>query len=364
MQISFVLPKFPHYPVGGLKVIYEYANRLVGRGHELTLVHTSQFHPGDRNLWHPRSLISRAARVARGWTRPPETVDWFDVDDRVDVRYVSRLEPDAFPEADSVVVTAWWNVQTIYGLPARKGQPVYLIQAYEVWNGPEEAVNATWRLPLPKVVIAKWLYEKGLSLGVPEDELFYVPNGIDHETFRLVRPIEDRPLKVAMLYNQAEWKGADDGLEALRLAKEEVPELEARLFGVGRAPRKLPPWAHYDRRPSPSLLVEGIYNSSAVYLCPSWIEGWYLPGAEAMACGCALVTTDCGGVRDYSEHGETALMSPPRDPQRLAANLVRALRDDDLRASLSEAGYQAIQAFTWERATDELERTLKVADRH
>lgn len=75
-----------------------------------------------------------------------------------------------------------------------------------------------------------------------------------------------------------------------------------------------------------------------------------------MACGCSVVSTDNGGVNDYAVHGKTALISPPKDPESLAENLLRVLSDDKLRIKLAQAGHQKIQEFTWKKATDELER--------
>jgi len=94
------------------------------------------------------------------------------------------------------------------------------------------------------------------------------------------------------------------------------------------------------------------------YLSPNWAEGWHLPPAEAMACGCAVVSTDIGGVRDYAEHEKTALLSPPGDPEALTKNLLRLLEDDNLRIQLAKAGHKRIQEFTWDRSTDLLEQFL------
>jgi len=65
-----------------------------------------------------------------------------------------------------------------------------------------------------------------------------------------------------------------------------------------------------------------------------------------MACGCGVVATDSGGIREYAEHEKTALLSPPRDPEALAKNLLCLLEDDNLRIQLAEAGHKHIQEFT------------------
>jgi len=39
MRITFLMPGYMWTPSGGYRVIYEYANRLVDRGHHVTVVH-------------------------------------------------------------------------------------------------------------------------------------------------------------------------------------------------------------------------------------------------------------------------------------------------------------------------------------
>jgi glycosyltransferase involved in cell wall biosynthesis len=78
-----------------------------------------------------------------------------------------------------------------------------------------------------------------------------------------------------------------------------------------------------------------------------------------MACGAALVSTDNGGVRAYADDGKTALLSPPKDPVKLADNALKLLRNNNLRIHIAQRGHDHIQQFTWDRATDALEEVLK-----
>jgi len=271
------------------------------------------------------------------------------------MHYVPTLHPCYIPDGDIVVATAWWTARYAQVLPPAKGARFYLIQAFEVWDGSEEEVSATWRYPMRKIVVGRWLLEKALEMGIPAREVRHITNAIDHTRFRLLQPIENRPARVAMLYHPHTWKGAAEGIQALEMARSAIPGLRAVLFGVERRPADLPSWFEYCRNPDQAELVEYVYNRSSTFLCSSWTEGWGLPGAEAMACGCALVSTDNGGVRDYADHGENALLVPPRDPPALAAQLIRVLRDEPLRLAIARRGTERIRQFTWERATDALE---------
>lgn len=85
----------------------------------------------------------------------------------------------------------------------------------------------------------------------------------------------------------------------------------------------------------------------------------FLGNEKGSISGNTVVSTDCGGNREYAEDSITALLSSPGDPQALAENVIRLLEDDDLRIRLANAGYECIQKFTWERSTNLLEQFLK-----
>jgi glycosyltransferase involved in cell wall biosynthesis len=359
MRISFVLPEFQTRPSGGFKVVYEYARRLCARGHEVTVV-------------HPRRALAepRVAGLARGaWfrlrVRPPVEpleIPWFPLPDEVRRRWVARIDERSVPDGDAVVATAWVTAGPVAALASSKGAKLYLIQHHEVWDGPADQVDATWRLPMHKVVIARWLMDLGVGMG-EAGRLSYVPNGLDLDHMRVLRdPARRAPESVAMLWHPAPWKGAAEGVRVLEATRERVPGLRARLFGATPRPTGLPAWIGYDENPDPERLV-ALYNEAATFLHTSHSEGWGLPASEAMACGSALVAAANGGVLDYAEDERTALLAPVGDVTGLTERLVRLCCDPARRIELARAGREAISAYTWERALDGFEGALAQATR-
>jgi glycosyltransferase involved in cell wall biosynthesis len=77
-----------------------------------------------------------------------------------------------------------------------------------------------------------------------------------------------------------------------------------------------------------------------------------------MSCGAALAATDIGGHREYGVHDQTALLSPARDPGKLAENVLRLVRHPELRARLARQGHDCIQKYGWEHAVDSFENLL------
>jgi glycosyltransferase involved in cell wall biosynthesis len=223
----------------------------------------------------------------------------------------------------------------------------------------QQELEGTWRWPLKKVTISRWLYELVRRAGVASDEVLSIPIAVDHQQFQLTTPISARDTVAAMMYGVGTYKATDDGIRALEILRAHHQELEAVVFGPRRwRPRDLPGWIIYRGQVSTNELAQ-IYNASQIFICSSVAEGFALPPAEAMACGCAVVATDCGGISEYAVHEVNSLLSPPRDPEALASNALRLLEDNEMRQRLAQAGQRRIQQLTWEHSTEMLEAFIK-----
>ena len=88
-------------------------------------------------------------------------------------------------------------------------------------------------------------------------------------------------------------------------------------------------------------------------------EGFGLTAVEAMACGAALVSTDCGGSRDYALPGTTADVLPVGDAAGLAAAVDALLDDEPRRLRYAQAGLDHIAMFDWDRSATILRTDLE-----
>ena len=134
--------------------------------------------------------------------------------------------------------------------------------------------------------------------------------------------------------------------------------IKVKLFGKYKRPDNLPQWIEYYENPKEEELVRKIYNKSKIFLCTSWFEGWGLPPMEAMACGCAVVTTDNGGVNDFAIADKTALVCKPKDIEAMEFLLQKLVEDDSLRVDLAENGVEYVKNFTWEKSFKKFEELL------
>lgn len=101
-----------------------------------------------------------------------------------------------------------------------------------------------------------------------------------------------------------------------------------------------------------------IYCRSQVWVMASQSEGFSMPVLEAMACGCCVVATDCGGTRDMIINGENGFLVPTGNPQEIVNKVDLLLSDPELRARLGERAEQTAERFGWESSIDKLEKTL------
>ncbi|CAG9226069.1 Glycos_transf_1 domain-containing protein [Paraburkholderia caribensis] len=356
MKITFILPRLSARPTGGGKIVYQYANALANIGHTVEVVH-----PRTLFLWGirktlPLKLLSLAADCARfaavRLTRGRVSVPWMPMHPNVKISVVPALFPYFIPNADVVVASLWRTAEYVKHFPSSKGRKFYLVQHYETWSGPVHRVDRTLKSTMHKIVISSWL--KLLVVGLSGDEVHQIPNPVDHDEFFVTTPVTNRQRVVGMLYSPHAWKGATDGVAALEQAKEEFPELKAILFGTSARPDFLPEWITYVRSPDRKTLRDEIYNVSSIYVCPSWSEGWGLPVLEAMACGCAIVSTDNGGTADFVVDGGNGIVVPPKRPRELGAALLSLLADDDRRTALATRSIGLAQRFTLEASVDKL----------
>ncbi|HUM15561.1 MAG TPA: glycosyltransferase family 4 protein [Candidatus Nitrosotalea sp.] len=336
MKITFLCP---HLRIaGGVRAILIHADRLAQRGHEVT-------------------LVVPAGRALAAWWRnrlahPPEWMPGL----RARVQWVPEWSAARIPEGDAIVATSWQSVEAVAAAPPAAGRKFYFIQHFEsLYHGEAARVDATYRIPLRKIVISTWLADVMAERFDSPAAVIVTP--VDPALFRPVPVEDDGTLRVLMLFHEYPWKGVADGLEAFDRVRARHPNAALVGFGVKRPPRKLPFAEFHENLPQERLAW--LYSRCPIYLCPSWDEGLGMPSMEAMACGAALCTYDNGGCRDYAIDGRTAVVAPRRDLDALAWGLTRLVEDAELRRRVARHGQEFVRAqFDWERATARLEAIL------
>jgi len=99
-----------------------------------------------------------------------------------------------------------------------------------------------------------------------------------------------------------------------------------------------------------------LYSALDVFVSASHTESFGLVIAEAMASRAAVVATETEGAREIIQPGETGILVPVRDVDKLAAAILVLLDDRDKRLRLGQAAQQSVATrFGIERMIDETE---------
>jgi glycosyltransferase involved in cell wall biosynthesis len=366
-KITFVLP-FVNL-TGGIKILFEHANRLVARGHSVTVVYPGiLFHDDDfaitNTSWQWR-YIEAPLRQLKYWlfvsVLKKTDADWFPLDRRVKLVRTPDLSARYLPAADLVIATAPETVHWVATYPDDKGMKIHLAQDYEVWALPEAFVDSTFiHTDMHLITIGTWqkaMYEKRFHRTVEE----IIPDGVDTQRFhpaKLPKQLDPtKPYRVLMVYHHAAYKGMADGFAAIDQARKAGLSIQIVLFGAHPLKAEVPADVEYHQYIAEADLPN-LYRSCDVFLWPTHREGFGLPPMEAMACGVPAVATASGAVPDYIEDGVTGYIVPIQRPDLLAEKLVVLLSDPKRYTQMSKQAAVDMTKWDWDHQTKKLEDYL------
>lgn len=90
-----------------------------------------------------------------------------------------------------------------------------------------------------------------------------------------------------------------------------------------------------------------LYNLCALYVFPSWHEGFGLPALEAMSCGAPVIGSNASSLPEVI--GLNEALFNPFDVEAISQKIAQVLRSDSLRARLREHGLQRAKSFSWDK---------------
>lgn len=317
-KIAFILPMPTLKIVGGYKVVYEYANYFVSEGYKVTIFYNSDKGKNSKKL--PKFLVYKLRNVI--CKREPT---WFDLSSKVKKVNLYALDKEKLEDFDVVFATAAETAIFVNSLNVNK--KIYLIQDFESnWRLSKTELIKTYNYPnMDLVVISKWLQKK--VQHYTDKKVRYISDGIDENIFfdyNSKRPSHS----LCILYHLDKRKGWDVAEKVILNLKNIYPDLTVNVFGSPKKPKNWPKWFNYVRN-AHAKQVANLMNNSKVFLCTSRKEGFGLTGLESLFCGCTLVTTDCGGIREYASE-ENAFICKVDDVQSITTGVVQAFTNNDL----------------------------------
>jgi len=375
MNVCILTDKYPP-DVGGLAVSSRrLARGVLGAGHNVCVsVLSSSVAPGAVSTSDDAGLVVHRIGSRR---RADDTLaDWFDylvalhAANPFDLIHAMYIAQPAF-----IAVTAGRYLDVPSVISARGND------LDRTAFDPGKFSQIVWSLQNASAVTAAThdLVRKARALA-PGCEPSFVPNGVDtllfapgpsDEALAASLGLADAPV-VAFVGEARQKKGLTILLPAfarvcasMTRARERAPT----LLMVGGVRQDDEPILQVFQRQNPALDVHIVphvahetlpiyYRLAEVLVIPSLRDG--MPNAllEGMACECAVVASNVGGMPDVLQNGENGILVPPGDVNALADAVLSLLADPSRRAQLGQAARATVESeFTPEQ---ELGRNLKV----
>ena len=207
-------------------------------------------------------------------------------------------------------------------------------------------------------------------LGIPEERISVVYEGIDHSLFKPTsRRLVDHPylLFVGSEHPRKNFAGL---LNSFSKLKSQGRFKDLKVLKVGRAGR---PGADFRQQTLQVVEELGLssevvftdyvaredlpayYSGAECFILPSLYEGFGFPPLEAMACGCPVIVSNAASLPEVV--GNAAIKVDPDDIDGTANALLKVLIDEHLKQELVSKGFKQVRRFSWQRVANE---TLKV----
>jgi len=104
-------------------------------------------------------------------------------------------------------------------------------------------------------------------------------------------------------------------------------------------------------------MLSYLYSSAAVFIYPSFYEGFGIPPLEAMNHGCPVVCSNTSSIPEVV--GEAGILFNPYEPEEITNALEQVISSVDTVNKLVEFGFERSKEFTWSKCAV---KTLRIYD--
>lgn len=101
----------------------------------------------------------------------------------------------------------------------------------------------------------------------------------------------------------------------------------------------------------PDIDLTCLYKAACAYVFPSFFEGFGLPPLEAMAQGCAVVSSNKTCLPEIL--GEAASYFNPEDKLEMQKKIEEIIQEEDFKKGLITKGYEQAKLYDWNRCAKE-----------
>lgn len=353
MKINFIVPEVSR--TGGMNIIFQYANRLKERGHDVMLyspVIPFNLHKNQLKWYYLKYQVKSLFKwISSGENKLPDNIFPYNFK----IKFVPVMLNMFVRDADVSIATSWPTSYPVYHFSSSKGRKYYLIQDYEVWNSNVKLVDKSYTLPLKRIVCSKHMQDLLLEKFHSDSELIYI--GLDRNRFDNKNKVYNKLPVILIQDHSLSNKNVEGAIYTCGKLKLEYPDLTFRCFGFKKY-HLMPEYIEFTENPNDKGITK-LYSEADIFLFSSKYEGFGSPPSEAMACKCAIVANKVAAIPEYSEHMKTAIHVDPDDKDGLYKGVKFLLDDPEMIPKISEAAYHHIREFmNWDKSIIHFEKFI------
>jgi glycosyltransferase involved in cell wall biosynthesis len=208
------------------------------------------------------------------------------------------------------------------------------------------------------IVQSDFCKESMMLNGIPDDKVSVNPMGVDTKIFSK-RPAVPERVRFVCVGTICLRKGHQYLFRAWEKVKRELPDAELICVGDYKSDfrNERPKWeGRFVHRPALSHFeIADLLKTCTAFVFPSQEEGIGRAQVEALACGVPVIGTHEGGTTTLVDDGVEGLIVRGRDPEHIAAAMIRLGQDRDLNQRMGDAAYKKVAAQnSWQQYGDRL----------
>lgn len=329
----------PDFAGGGEKLVYETAKKLVEQGHEVRVLTT-----GDSKITHYEKIPTKRLKRSRfllnlAFYSIYKEAKWADIIQTATYNgcFPSWLIGKIQRKPVLLFVMSFWGKQWQELRPGFKGTISKIIERIQV--------NRSYT---KKIFLSTFSQQFAQEHNINTEKSIIIHPGVDTQHYK---PLVKEPF-ILFSGRFARQKGVYDVLAVAA----KLPQHKFVMMGWGEEEAKLKAQATPNVTFSPMRLKDGtpffeMYGKSQVFFLPSYGETFGFTVVEAMAAGCAIVSTVPLEYEGYA--------CKIGDIEDMAHAIDKLMKHADRATKMGEKNFVLAKQYTWEKFGKELERVYE-----
>ena len=338
--------------------IYSIANKLSKDKNKVGVVYISYYSVVRKyNMVSEKGILFRIKSYVSGiiYSRPISAIktyffrkkDGKILDRNIEI-YLSGTHLKKF-RVEHIVTSYWWAIML-----AEKVYPhndLYFIVYHDYCNDvlhsnskniPElqRAYKSSNLILANKALMGKFPGNYPLITEGIDIEKFKCKDGVNKKIDNMVLvPLRNNPLK-----------GAEYAIAAMNMLHNEFPEL--KIVAYGDFTGDVNDFVEFKHVIQDEVLKE-YYCKATYFILPSVVEGIPEPLLEAMAGGCACISTACGGPQEVIDDGVNGILVPVRDPVSIFSAFKKLYQNKNLTRTIMDKAITTTVNYDLNRTYEE-----------